>query len=473
MQIKFTSINVNGFNKSDNKLAHFITHNNIHFTCIQETHTIHHQTLSHFAHQHCFLVFPNTDLSLTPQISQRQGTLVILNTNQTHLNTQTISPHIILPNYIQSLSFTLSENNYTLINCYLPSGKTSSQTSHRIKAIKTFSSYLHNLDFKNRRLIIAGDFNLVLHKIDKTGHFTPNTNDKILFQTILSNFDLIGSYRFLYPHSKTFSFSRLQPISRLDRIYISSPLISKISLSSYCNISFSDHNKASHLTLKIPSKLKYKSSHWKLNNSILDSPFILLYIKLFIKNLSYPLNPIQYPLKWWDLFKTKIKYKLIFYSKTQQYKISKALNTMQNVLNKAKLTHQHEEISLLKHKLKQFQEYKSYGAQIRSRLHPLSRIDDPSPLAPVIENLTQAKSLLPTDSNIPPPTSSAEKLNLNNFNSFLSFFENLWKPSSSLLNSSIYLENINSSISHEVLQTLPSSPLITYNEIRLAIQTLN
>ena len=66
MQIKFTSINVNSFNKSDNKLAHFITHNNIHFTCIQETHTIHHQKLSHFAHQHNFLVFPNTDLSLTP-----------------------------------------------------------------------------------------------------------------------------------------------------------------------------------------------------------------------------------------------------------------------------------------------------------------------------------------------------------------------------------------------------------------------
>ena len=258
MQIKFTSINVNGFNKSDNKLAHFITHNNIHFTCIQETHTIHHQQLSHFSYQHNFLVFPNTDLSLTPQISHRPGTLVILNTNQIHLNTQMISPHIILPNYIQSLSFTLSDNNYTLINCYLPSGKTSFQTSHRIKAIKTLSSYLHNLDFKNRHLIIAGDFNPVIIKIDRTGHFTPNTNDKILFQTILSNFDLIDSYRFLYPHSKTFSFSRLQPISRLDRIYISSPLISKISLSSYCNISFSDHNKAPHLTLKIPSKQKYQ-----------------------------------------------------------------------------------------------------------------------------------------------------------------------------------------------------------------------
>ena len=298
MQIKFTSININGFNKSDNKLAQFITHHNIHFTCIQETHTIQHQQLSHFSHKHNFLVFPNTDLSLTTQISHRQGTLFILNSNKIHLNTQTIHSHIILPNYIQSLSFSLLDKNYTLINCYLPSGKTSSQTSHRIKAIKTLSSYLHSLDFKNRYLIIAGDFNLVINKIDRTGHFSPNTNDKILFQTILTNFDLIDSYRFLYPHSKTFSFSRSQPISRLDRIYIPSPLLSNISLSTYVSISFSDHNKAPLITIKIPSNQKYRSSHWKLNNSLLDSPSILLYIKLFIKNLTYPINPIQHPLKW-------------------------------------------------------------------------------------------------------------------------------------------------------------------------------
>ena len=38
MQIKFTSINVNGFNKSYDKLAHFINHNNIHFT-VYKKHT--------------------------------------------------------------------------------------------------------------------------------------------------------------------------------------------------------------------------------------------------------------------------------------------------------------------------------------------------------------------------------------------------------------------------------------------------
>ena len=152
---------------------------------------------------------------------------------------------------------------------------------------------------------------------------------------------------------------------------------------------------------KIPSNQKYRSSHWKLNNSLLDSPSILLYTKLFIKNLTYPINPIQHPLKWWDLFKTKIKYELILYSKIQQKKNSQIYNTLRNNLIKAKQHNQHDEISQLTLKLNQIYENKLNGAQIRSRLPPLSSIDDPSPLAPIIENLTQSKSLLPTDSNTP------------------------------------------------------------------------
>ena len=255
MQINFASLNINGFNKSSDKLALFIFQHNIHATFIQETHTIQQQQLSHFLHQHTLLAYPNTDHSLTPTIAHKQGTLIPINTKHIHLTSQIITSHLVLPNYIQSISFTLSNINYTLTNCYLPSGKTSTQTSNQIKAIKTLTSYLQNLDFKNNYVIIAGYFNLVLNPIDRTGHYTPNTNDKILFQKILTNFNLIDSYCYLYPNSKTFSFFRSFPTSRLDWIYISSPLLAKIIHSSYHNISFSNHNKAPILSLlKYPLK---------------------------------------------------------------------------------------------------------------------------------------------------------------------------------------------------------------------------
>ena len=473
MQINFCSLNINGFNNSSNKLAHFIFKHNIHVTFIQETHTIQHQQLSHFLHQHTFLAYPNTDHSLTPTIVHRQGTLILLNTKHIHLNSQTITPHLILPNYIQSISFTLSNINYILINCYLPSGKTSSQTLNRIKAIKTLTSYLQNIDFKNKYIIIAGDFNLVLNPIDRTGHYTPNTNDKILFQKILTNFDLTDSYRYLYPNSRTFSFSRSCPTSRFDRIYISSPLLAKIIYSSYYNISFSDHNKAHLLSLTIPSKIKYKSSHWKLNDSILNTSSTIPYINLFIKNLFPPINPIHQPLQWWDLLiKFKIKQKLIFQSKQIHNKTTKKQNTLQLNLIKAKKSENHQEISNISIQLEQIEQNKKLGSQIRSRLLPLISIDNPSPLAPITENLTQTKSLLPTETNTSSPTLTKENSS-NNFSSFLSFFKNLWTPTNPFPNPSHYLDPIFNSNPNDLTQTLSISPLITQTEIREALQTLN
>ena len=190
--------------------------------------------------------------------------------------------------------------------------------------------------------MIAGDFKLVLNSIDGTGYFAPNTNEKILFQKLISNFGLTDSYRNFYPYTKIFPFSRSRPTSRLDRIYISS-LILKIFNTSYYSIPFSDHNKAPIITLKIPSTTTFKSSDWKLNDSIISFPYINLFIESFIKTLSSPPNPIQQPLKWWDLFKTKIK--ILFYSKSQQSKARRLQNILSKRLHQAQLLQQHEQIA--------------------------------------------------------------------------------------------------------------------------------
>ena len=278
---------------------------------------------------------------------------------------------------LESLSFTLYNRNYTLINCYFPSGKTSTQTSQRIKIIQKLTSYVQNLNYKNRKLIIAGDFNLVLNQIDRTGHFTPNTNDKILFQKLLSNFDLIDSYRFLYPNTKTYFFSRSKPTSRLDRIYISSSLTIKITQTSYYNITFSNHNKAPIIALKLPSKTTFKSFHWKLNDSILSIPIIYQHIQSYIKTFHNPPSSIQQPLQWWDLLKTKIKNRIIYYSKIQQNNTKNFQNTLNNKLHHAQQLQQHEHIAHITHQLQQIRLNKQTGLQIRSRIPPLTSIEQP------------------------------------------------------------------------------------------------
>ena len=472
MHLKITSLNINGFNKSTDQLSRFINQHNIHLICLQETHTIQLQQLSHFSQSHNLLAYPNVDQSLSPQITHRQGTLTLINTQLLELTSQMITTHTILQNYIQSLSFTLYNTNYTLINCYFPSGKTSTQTSQRIKTIQKLTSYLQNLKYKNRKLIIVGDFNLVLNQIDRTGHFSPNTNDKILFQNLLSNFDLIDSYRFLYPNTKTYSFSRSKPTSRLDRIYISSSLTIKITQSSYHNITFSDHNKIPIIALKLPSKTTFKSSHWKLNDSILSKPTIYQNIQYYIKTFHNPPNPIQQPLQWWDFLKTKIKNRIIYYSKIQQNKIKSLQNKLNNKLHHVQQLQQHEHIASITHQLQQIRLNKQTGSQIRSRIPPLSSIDNPSPLALIKENLTQSKSLIPPDIHTKSPT-LPNQTNTNNFPAFLSFFKNLWNSPFKPPDPSEYLNEITSNISDEIIQILPSSPLISHKDILFAIKLLN
>ena len=54
----------------------------------------------------------------------------------------------------------------------------------------------------------------------------------------------------------------------------------------------------------------------------------------------------------------------------------------------------------------------------------MTSIDNPSPLASIVENLTQSKSLLPSDLNSSSPTSKAENKS-NKFSPYISFFKNL------------------------------------------------
>ena len=91
---------------------------------LYKKHTQYHTNKFTLLTQHNLLVYPNTNHSLTPQISHRQGTLTIINTKHLHLKSQMITSYLILPNYIQSLFFYPNRYKlYTLINCCLPSRK--------------------------------------------------------------------------------------------------------------------------------------------------------------------------------------------------------------------------------------------------------------------------------------------------------------------------------------------------------------
>ena len=60
----------------------------------------------------------------------------------------------------------------------------------------------------------------------------------------------------------------------------------------------------------------------------------------------------------------------------------------------------HIQIYLINNEIDQIKQHQQMGTQIRSRLPLFSSINEPSPLAPINENTTQTKSLIPPDISI-------------------------------------------------------------------------
>ena len=107
--------------------------------------------------------------------------------------------------------------------------------------------------------------------------------------------------------------------------------------------------------------------------------------------------------------------------------------------------------------LKQIQQYKQTGTQIRSRIPPLTSIDKPSPMATIKVRINQNKSLIPPDTN----HSLSSNFSPNTFfQSFISFFQDLWNPSISSPDLTEYLCDLSPLTNKEILRILPPSPLI-------------
>ena len=70
-------------------------------------------------------------------------------------------------------------------------------------------------------------------------------------------------------------------------------------------------------------------------------------------------------------------------------------------------------------------------------------------------------------------TTTLNKTDAVDFLSFLSFFQNLWNPAIILPDQTVYLNKILSPPDNEITPALPVPPLITYEETRSAIKTLN
>lgn len=151
----------------------------------------------------------------------------------------------------------------TVCNIYAPSG-TQNVSSRENLFKNSLPFYLQN---STEHLVWGGDFNSVIRNEDSTG----TSNFSISFKTLVGNLDLHDTWSSLNRNQSAFSFVRSNAASRLDRIYVSSSLVSHLRVSEYLVTSFSDH-KAFKVRCCLPDlRVLQGRGYWSIRSHILTN----------------------------------------------------------------------------------------------------------------------------------------------------------------------------------------------------------
>ena len=111
---------------------------------------------------------------------------------------------------------------YPVINVYPPSGTDNAPARRDFFGNQLFRS-IRGLG--KQLPIIGGDFNCVLSRVDtEGGHFGNKKSNEL--QEIVREFNLMDSFRYLYPNALEYTWSRRGVhASRLDRFYLPQNLV--------------------------------------------------------------------------------------------------------------------------------------------------------------------------------------------------------------------------------------------------------
>ena len=160
------TINTNGLQSTLPSWPIFFANNRLDILCVQETHRI--QNLPYtrsWLTSHSLEIIPN--VSSHEQTNPKIGRATI-HTSSIVLNI--CDTNIIEKNKMQSITLKHKDTITLIINVYLKSGNVATSSRQRTESLSKLSDFLKNTHCDH--IIIAGDFNMVLHPIDKTHKIT-------------------------------------------------------------------------------------------------------------------------------------------------------------------------------------------------------------------------------------------------------------------------------------------------------------
>ena len=188
-------------------------------------------------------------------------------------------------------------------NIYAP---TRNNELSQINVLKSFSDIIY--DSATENIIVSGDWNVYMTKLDKLDSM-PDTNDNKTYRQQLNSFldanNMVDAWRTLNPTIKFFTWHRGNKRSRLDYIFCSEHLLNNIA---DVNIQPGIHSDHSLLYFNINSHKTPRrgKGFWKFNSNLLHDTTYVSQLKQLIneKNIEYNIEDLG--LKW-DLIKLDIR----------------------------------------------------------------------------------------------------------------------------------------------------------------------
>ena len=162
-----------------------------------------------------------------------------------------------------------------------------------------------NLDL----ICMGGDWNCTLQFTKDRMNEEPHLQSSSALGRLVTQLDLVDAWRVKHPDVKQYTWVRVNDnrvsAARLDRIYISQSLRSRLTSSSICPVGFTDH----HLTMadvSISPGMRCKS-YWHFNTKLLQDNTFCQSFELFWTVWRGRKNEFESLSQWWDVGKVQVR----------------------------------------------------------------------------------------------------------------------------------------------------------------------
>ena len=215
-----------------------------------------------------------------------------------------------------------------VVNIYAPNG---------VSDCKAFFELLHHYFLSQGDYIVVGDFNCVDRAIDKFHSDQFHSSDKTSLAALKADFRLVDVYRKLNPHGISFTWSNSSnsQASRLDRFFISQPVLNGVCSNQVLPCPFSDHDFVC-LEFAFGDTSNRHCGTWKFNTNLLSDPDFWSQISNLISSQKSKIASFASLGDWCDNLKILIPKSCISFSASKRRALNLSRNTLTNQLIRAK-----------------------------------------------------------------------------------------------------------------------------------------